>query len=103
MSSGGFWTILGGIVAVIGLVFTVLTFWQGSTEKSKALNVELISQSSLVNENVRHKSQIVVLYDNRPIPNYVSLQFRVVNNGAQAIRSADYEDNFYLSFSNVHR
>jgi hypothetical protein len=101
MLGAGFWTILSGIVGMIGLVFTVLTFWQWSSDKSKALNVELISQSSLVNENVHHKPQIVVLYDNRQITNYVSLQFSVVNNGAQVIRSADYEDNFYLSFSNI--
>jgi len=69
MSSAGSWNILGSIVGVIGLVFIVLNFWQGHVDKSKKLNVELISQASLVNENAHQKPQVVILYDNRQIPN----------------------------------
>jgi hypothetical protein len=97
-----FWTVIGSIAGVLGVIFAVWFFFQGRSDQSKKLEIELIARSVLVDENVsRAKQRIEILYDGRKIPNYVILQFRVANSGGQPIRSNDYEEPFRLNFANV--
>jgi hypothetical protein len=106
MTMTTFWTtvltVISTIAAVLGVGVGIFVFVQGRSEQSKKLEVELISQSTLVDERVHGgKQRIVILYDNRPIPNYGIFQFRVVNTGGQPIRDTDYAEPLVLSFENV--
>ena len=68
------WTIIGSIAGVLAVVFTIWFFYQGRSDQSKKLEIELFARSSLVDENVSlTKQRIEILYDGRKIPNYVIL------------------------------
>src|SRR5262245_54637262 len=93
------WRKIGPISGWVAVLIAVVIFFIGRSNQSKSLEVELISRSTLVDENVpRAKQQIEVFYKGRSIPNYVILQCRIVNTGGQPIRRSDYEENLRLKF-----
>jgi hypothetical protein len=100
-----FWAIVGALAGVVGVIVSVAFFFSGRSEQARAIGVELISRSVLVDEHVlsARQGRLQVLYDGKEIPNYAILQFRVSNTGNQPIRSVDYEENVGLHFWDLER
>jgi hypothetical protein len=85
------WSIISGVAAVIAVSLTLFIFFHSELVNRKSLEITLISQTSLVNEELgSNKAKLEVRYDGKSIRNYTLLQFRIENTGRQTIRKEDF-------------
>ncbi len=96
------WNIIGAVAGALAVAVTLFVFYQGRADQEKAVRVDLLARSKIVDEKLpRPGRSIELLYNGRKIPNYEVLQFRITNTGRQPIRKADYESPITLDFSNI--
>jgi hypothetical protein len=89
-------------VAVLALLLAAFVFFDKKWIEPKALTIELVSTSSLLNENVRPAGTgLRVLFNNEPVQNFAIIRLRISNPGGSPITVADFTNQFRLSTTNV--
>ena len=87
-----FWQIIAAIAAVAAIVVAIGTFYLSQRANKKALTVEVISSSTLLNEKLTNTTKdLRLIYKNKDIPNVAISNVRISNTGRQPIRTSDIE------------
>ncbi|HEY7646788.1 MAG TPA: hypothetical protein VH858_17230 [Hyphomicrobiales bacterium] len=94
--------ILQGVGVVIALVAGIVA-WNQSI-RPKGLLTEVISISSLINENARTQDgQLRVLFHDEIVKNFALVQFRIKNTGGYPISVRDFERDLKLKLENIDK
>ena len=97
-----FWQIVAATAAVIAVLFAVVTFFLSQRANNKALTVEVISNSTLLNvELSKATKDLRLIYKDRDIPNLTISQIRISNTGRQPIRSDDIEVPICINLESI--
>lgn len=89
MDCGTFWTIVGNLISLIGLIAAVVFFILG---KKKILLQYATSTTPLVTEKMAAILNDRISIDGQPIKNLDSTTIRFVNSGNQPITSTDFAE-----------
>jgi hypothetical protein len=94
--------IVSTVTGILALALAALAFLQQRTIDSKRLQVQLLSQSSLLNDSFsRSKGPFEVLYEGRKIPNFSILNLRIANVGGQPILADDFRTPLSLDLTGI--
>lgn len=102
-----FWAIaggLGGFAAIIALSLAAYIFYQEQWVRPKALSVELLASSQLLNENVkRNGKELKVSFGDEPVENFVIAKVRITNSGGSAITIDDFVEPIKVSHKDARK
>lgn len=86
------WQIIGAGSAVIAILISLVTFYWGQKENERALSAQVLSNSTLLNQDItKADKDLRLVYKDKEIPNIAISQIRISNSGRQPIRTLDIE------------